>query len=262
MHSAPADTVQSLSASPDRIAAESAPIRSACDAETTATAYQWHSPRQRTPGPVQAEPLCSMDESSQLVNEMTERTCFMIIKNACDPLGAIESFLRVLVGDWWTAELLAVDVTHGSVTDMPNILPGGRVSYVLPVSFDAKRIAIASSTACWRFSATCSLHRWCRFHYYDYYYYCCYDMIIIIVVIMIIDCNEIKRNDSISCMQNANAGSMFDCDGGLSHLFWLAGKPVIGMHTNWHRFLSTPQYRKDTIRISEKPPLNTRSQAV
>lgn len=44
--------------------------------------------------------------------------------------------------------------SHGFVTDMPYILPGGNVSIALPVSFDANRIAIASSTACWRFSAT------------------------------------------------------------------------------------------------------------
>jgi hypothetical protein len=43
----------------------------------------------------------------------------------------------------------------GSVTVMPKILPGGRVSIVLPLSVDASLKAIASSTACCRFSATC-----------------------------------------------------------------------------------------------------------
>lgn len=43
----------------------------------------------------------------------------------------------------------------GSVTVMPKILPGGKESIALPVSVDASRNAIASSTACCRFSATC-----------------------------------------------------------------------------------------------------------
>lgn len=46
---------------------------------------------------------------------------------------------------------------HGSVMDMPNILPGGNASMAFPVSFETNRIAIASSTACCRFSATCKL---------------------------------------------------------------------------------------------------------
>lgn len=44
---------------------------------------------------------------------------------------------------------------HGSVIDMPNILPGGNASIVFPVSFETNRIAMASSTACCRLSATC-----------------------------------------------------------------------------------------------------------
>lgn len=43
----------------------------------------------------------------------------------------------------------------GSVTVMPKILPGGSESIALPVSVVASRNAIASSTACCRFSATC-----------------------------------------------------------------------------------------------------------
>lgn len=46
------------------------------------------------------------------------------------------------------------DSVFGSVTFIPKIFPGGRDSSDFPVSFDAKRSAIASSTACWRFSAT------------------------------------------------------------------------------------------------------------
>lgn len=42
----------------------------------------------------------------------------------------------------------------GSVTVMPNIFPGGSESNDFPVSFEASRSAMASSTACWRFSAT------------------------------------------------------------------------------------------------------------
>lgn len=44
--------------------------------------------------------------------------------------------------------------THGSVTFMPNILPGGSASIAAPVSLYAKRRAMASSTACWRLRAT------------------------------------------------------------------------------------------------------------
>lgn len=46
-------------------------------------------------------------------------------------------------------------IEHGFVTDIPNILPGGNASIGLPVSFDTKRNAIASSTACCLFNATC-----------------------------------------------------------------------------------------------------------
>lgn len=46
------------------------------------------------------------------------------------------------------------DSVFGSVTFMPKIFPGGSDSSDFPVSFDAKRNAIASSTACCRFSAT------------------------------------------------------------------------------------------------------------
>lgn len=42
----------------------------------------------------------------------------------------------------------------GSVTVMPNIFPGGSDSIGLPVSVEASLKAMASSTACWRFSAT------------------------------------------------------------------------------------------------------------
>lgn len=42
----------------------------------------------------------------------------------------------------------------GSVTVMPNIFPGGNESIALPLSVEASRRAIASSTACWRFNAT------------------------------------------------------------------------------------------------------------
>lgn len=44
----------------------------------------------------------------------------------------------------------------GSVTVIPNIFPGGSDSKDFPVSLEASRSAIASSTACWRFSATCN----------------------------------------------------------------------------------------------------------
>lgn len=50
-----------------------------------------------------------------------------------------------------------VGVLHGSVIFIPNILPGGNASIVFPVSVDTNRIAIASSTACCRFSATCKI---------------------------------------------------------------------------------------------------------
>ena len=43
---------------------------------------------------------------------------------------------------------------HGCVTVIPKILPGGNDSSDTPFSFDAKRKAIASSTACCRFKAT------------------------------------------------------------------------------------------------------------
>lgn len=58
--------------------------------------------------------------------------------------------------DDWTSSIDgdSTDSVLGSVTFIPNILPGGRVSRDLPVSFDAKRSAIASSTACCRLSAT------------------------------------------------------------------------------------------------------------
>lgn len=45
----------------------------------------------------------------------------------------------------------------GSVTVIPKIFPGGRASIALPLSVEASRSAIASSTACCRFSATCEL---------------------------------------------------------------------------------------------------------
>lgn len=45
----------------------------------------------------------------------------------------------------------------GSVTVIPKIFPGGRASIALPVSVEARRSAIASSTACCRFNATCEL---------------------------------------------------------------------------------------------------------
>lgn len=56
-----------------------------------------------------------------------------------------------------------VGVLHGSVIDMPNILPGGNASIVFPVSVETNRIAIASSTACWRFSATCKPNAYTSF---------------------------------------------------------------------------------------------------
>lgn len=48
-------------------------------------------------------------------------------------------------------------IAHGFVTDIPNILPGGNESIDFPVSFDTKRNAIASSTACCLFNATCKI---------------------------------------------------------------------------------------------------------
>ena len=42
----------------------------------------------------------------------------------------------------------------GSVTVIPKIFPGGNDSICLPDSVEAKRRAIASSTACCRFKAT------------------------------------------------------------------------------------------------------------
>lgn len=47
----------------------------------------------------------------------------------------------------------------GSVTVIPNIFPGGSESIAFPLSLDASRNAIASSTACWRFKATWKLNR-------------------------------------------------------------------------------------------------------
>lgn len=43
----------------------------------------------------------------------------------------------------------------GPVTVIPKIFPGGKDSIVFPVSVEASLKAIASSTACWRFRATC-----------------------------------------------------------------------------------------------------------
>lgn len=43
----------------------------------------------------------------------------------------------------------------GSVTVMPKIFPGGKASIDFPVSVDANRRAMASSTACCLLSATC-----------------------------------------------------------------------------------------------------------
>lgn len=44
--------------------------------------------------------------------------------------------------------------THGSVTFIPKIFPGGNTSSDAPLSFEASRNAIASSTACCLFRAT------------------------------------------------------------------------------------------------------------
>lgn len=52
-----------------------------------------------------------------------------------------------------------IDSVFGSVIVMPKIFPGGNESSDFPVSFDASRSAIASSTACCRFKATC---RWLK----------------------------------------------------------------------------------------------------
>lgn len=59
-----------------------------------------------------------------------------------------------LVGSIEDDDVLDGGDTHGSVTFIPNILPGGNTSNDAPDSFDARRKAIASSTACCLFNAT------------------------------------------------------------------------------------------------------------
>lgn len=59
--------------------------------------------------------------------------------------------------DLFSGNVEVASTVLGSVTVIPKIFPGGRASIVLPVSVDASRSAIASSTACCRFNATCEL---------------------------------------------------------------------------------------------------------
>jgi hypothetical protein len=67
------------------------------------------------------------------------------------------NFFFASSGDLASASDELVDSVFGSVTVMPNIFPGGNESIDFPVSVDARRSAMASSTACCRFSATCQL---------------------------------------------------------------------------------------------------------
>lgn len=90
----------------------------------------------------------------------------------CETIGVLDVDETATVSDFLLSKLSAIDLigeipihnddcgveicesAFGSVTVMPNILPGGSDSMDLPVSFDANRRAMASSTACCLFSAT------------------------------------------------------------------------------------------------------------
>lgn len=80
----------------------------------------------------------------------------------CDTIGdfdvdetdEVSGFLLFCSDDCFVSEALAVN-SLGSVTVMPKIFPGGNDSSDLPDSVDARRSAMASSTACCRFNATC-----------------------------------------------------------------------------------------------------------
>lgn len=81
----------------------------------------------------------------------------------CDTNGDLEvedteeesNFFFASSGDFESASDELDASVFGSVTVMPKIFPGGRESIDFPVSVVASRKAMASSTACCRFSATC-----------------------------------------------------------------------------------------------------------
>lgn len=99
----------------------------------------------------------------------------------CETIGVLDVDETATVSDFLLSKLSAIDLIgeipicndacgvicesgFGSVTVIPKILPGGSDSIDLPVSFDASRRAMASSTACCLLSATWERQKKKMFH--------------------------------------------------------------------------------------------------
>lgn len=135
------DIVRWPSINPNHSVAKSIPTPNAFDGEINVQAYRLYFPK--------------CDQWPSVATNGLEACDAM---NWSVKLDSIEFEIQiplVFLGGWMCEAFASfAGDSHGFVTDIPYILPGGNVSIDLPVSFEANRIAIASSTACCLFNAT------------------------------------------------------------------------------------------------------------